>query len=130
MVAESAITLTWTRLLSGEGGKGGTGGTGGPPQAGGLPGAVYDFQGVRLSGVGGPGGSGGRGGPGGPGGGGPSLGLGLWNSPLPAMEGVQVLVGSPGFGGDAAPDADGAADGPDGLAAPGYDFTAHEIITF
>jgi len=46
------------------------------------------------------------------------------------MESVQVLLGSPGFGGDAAPDALAAVDAPDGLASPGYDFSADSSLSF
>ncbi len=103
---------------------------GGLPQAGGLPGAVYSYKGVRISGVGGKGGIGGVGGSGGPGRGGPSLGLALVNAPLPLMEGVQVLLGSAGFGGVAAPIAVAAPDAPDGVALPGYDFSASAPVSF
>ena len=131
VVVQSEIALTWTRLLAGNGGKGGAGGRGGAAQAGGPGGDVGLFHGTsRVSGQGGPGGAGGRGGSGAPGTGGPSLGLALVDSPLPTMDGVQVLVGSPGFGGDAAPEAHSGPDAPDGLAAHGYDFTADTTITF
>lgn len=129
MIVESDVALVWARLIAGNGGRGGTGGAGGPGQAGGAPGDVYSFGGVRLSGLGGAGGPGGQGGSGGPGGGGPSLGLALVASPMPVLEGVQVLLGLPGFGGNAA-DAASGVDGPDGVALPGYDFTAHEKLTF
>jgi len=130
MVKDSDVTLTWTRLVAGDGGKGGAGGRGGVAQAGGLAGQVYSPLSGRLGGIGGQGGPGGPGGSGGPGGGGPSLGLALSGSPRPHMEGVQVLLGLPGFGGDAALDALAGQDGPDGLAVPGYDFTTHEQLTF
>jgi len=130
VVIQSDVTLTWTRLVSGDGGKGGAGGPGGSAQTGGLGGDVYTTKSGRLSGVGGLGGPGGPGGSGGPGGGGPSLGLALSGSPRPHLEGVQVLLGLPGFGGDAARDAVAGEDGPDGISVPGYDFTTHEQITF
>jgi len=130
LIVESDVTLTWSRLVSGSGGKGGPGGLGGLSQEGGPPGAVYSYKGVRLSGVGGAGGRGGAGGSGGPGGGGPSLGIALLAAPQPKLDSVQVLLGSPGFGGDAAADAVASGDGPDGIAASGYDFSTHEPITF
>jgi hypothetical protein len=131
VIVNSQVELFWTRLLSGNGGDGGMGGLGGAPQAGGAGGGVPLFAGLeRVSGLGGPGGSGGAGGSGGPGGGGPSLGLALIGAPLPTMEGVQVLLGSPGFGGAAAPDAALGSDAPDGLSAPGYDFSADSPLSF
>jgi len=131
LVIESDVSLIWTRLLSGDGGKGGTGGLGGAPQAGGAAGDVSLLVGIqRVAGVGGPGGPGGFGGSGGPGGGGPSLALALVDAPLPRMDGVQVLLGLPGFGGDAAPDATSSSDAPDGVSAPGYDFSADSSLYF
>lgn len=131
VVIDSQVDLFWTRLLSGDGGDGGRGGVGGIPQAGGAAGEVPLFAGLqRVSGLGGPGGDGGFGGSGGPGGGGPSLALALIGAPLPSLEGVQVLLGSPGFGGAAAPDATLGTDAPDGLAAPGYDFSADSPLSF
>lgn len=130
VVVDSEVSLTWSRLVAGDGGQGGAGGKGGLPQGGGAAGDVYRFGDVRLSGVGGRGGDGGVGGPGGPGGGGPSLGLALRDARMPSMDSVQVLLGSPGFGGSAAPDAIGTVDGPDGLALAGYDFTHHQELIF
>lgn len=129
VVVESEVALIWTRLIAGDGGAGGAGGPGGLGQAGGMPGDVYSFRGGRFSGIGGPGGEGGPGGAGGPGGGGPSLGVALLDSPFPVLDGVQVLLGLPGFGGDAA-DAVSGVNGPDGVALAGYDFTNHEELTF
>jgi hypothetical protein len=40
-----------------------------------------------------------------------------------------MLLGLPGFGGDAA-DAVSGVDGPDGVALVGYDFSTHEELTF
>jgi hypothetical protein len=129
VLVESEVALVWTRLIAGDGGAGGAGGPGGSGQAGGMPGEVYSFRGQRFAGIGGPGGEGGPGGAGGPGGGGPSLGVALLDSPFPELDGVQVLLGLPGFGGAAA-DAVSGVDGPDGVALSGYDFTNHEELTF
>ncbi len=124
VIVGSEVSLTWARILTGDGGVGGAGGEGGPGQVGGDPGAGYG----SLAGDGGRGGDGGKGGAGGPGGGGPSIGIALVNAEVPTTESVQFLLGDGGRGGAAAPDA--GSDAPDGISVEGYDFTAGVPLSF
>lgn len=126
-MVDSDASLSWVRIITGNGGRGGAGGAGGSGQPGGQAGEVHPYEeGVQWSGRGGVGGDGGRGGDGSPGGGGPSVALALVNSSLNLSDEVQVFLANPGAGGAGV----SGADGRDGAVAEIYDFSLDEESSF
>lgn len=127
VMVDSDASLSWVRIITGNGGRGGAGGAGGSGQPGGQAGEVHPYEeGVQWSGRGGVGGDGGRGGDGSPGGGGPSVALALVNSSLNLSDEVQVFLANPGAGGAGV----SGADGRDGAVAEIYDFSLDEESSF
>jgi hypothetical protein len=115
VIIDSQVTLSWSHIVSGDGGAGGKGGVGSAGQQGGDPGAAgvgVDANGnasTSYSGEsGGKGGDGSRGGHAGAGGGGPSIGI-VVAGEEPLLSDCTFNLGQPGMGGEfeagpAAPD--------------------------